>query len=487
MLSAREEDEMELDRSDVRLDDSDDVSAIDRAYKSFPSFEAFVAKVGSMSLARWERALARLDTLRAQHGNVVAYAQNVALRAAAIDTGAIEGLYDTDRGFTFSVAQGFTALDALQAQRGEKVRSYIETQIKAYDSLLDVATGAQPLTSVWVRQLHAIICAGQSTYEVQTAAGPQEHTLELGSYKTHANHVRTRSGKIHAYAPVLDVAPEMDRLLAIINSNTFANAFAALQAAYIHYAFILIHPFADGNGRVARALASIFTYKAARVPVLILAAHRAQYFAALEAADSGDYERFASFIYARAVDAVELVSDELETAALPKAADEVARIGTLYTSGRGWSHAEIDAGGTKLANRLLIHLQKIATELKKPHLSIQFQLSQVPVKGELPGYRGIKPPNTTAVSINASSVEPANASTGVAWRVLVPRADSQLDEYALRQMNGADVAYFPLDDVVSGDDTTTELRLEMLAKRIIGTVVSQLREQAENLLRSKGY
>jgi Fic family protein len=56
-----------------------------------------------------------------------------------------------------------------------------------------------------------------------------------------------------------------------------------------HYAFVAIHPFADGNGRVARALASVFTYRAYSVPVLILAESRNDYLTNLEAADRSNH------------------------------------------------------------------------------------------------------------------------------------------------------------------------------------------------------
>ena len=51
---------------------------------------------------------------------------------------------------------------------------------------------------------------------------------------------------------------------------------------------MLVHPFEDGNGRVARALASLVMIKAGYLPVLIRKAGRSDYLAALERADAGE-------------------------------------------------------------------------------------------------------------------------------------------------------------------------------------------------------
>jgi len=86
-----------------------------------------------------------------------------------------------------------------------------------------------------------------------TTVGPQEQALPKRQYKIMPNHVRTRKGADHSYAPV-DVTPaEMARLVAELRSDAFLTAHPVLQAAYAHYGLVAIHPFADGNGRVARA------------------------------------------------------------------------------------------------------------------------------------------------------------------------------------------------------------------------------------------
>lgn len=62
--------------------------------------------------------------------------------------------------------------------------------------------------------------------------------------------------KVHYQAPSPElVKPEMDGLLQWINGESQIDA--VLKAAIAHFWFIIIHPFDDGNGRIARALSDM--------------------------------------------------------------------------------------------------------------------------------------------------------------------------------------------------------------------------------------
>ncbi len=56
----------------------------------------------------------------------------------------------------------------------------------------------------------------------------------------------------------------------------------------MHVALTAIHPFTDGNGRVARAVASAVLQQAIGLPLLIYADQRERYIRSLEAADNGN-------------------------------------------------------------------------------------------------------------------------------------------------------------------------------------------------------
>jgi hypothetical protein len=72
-----------------------------------------------------------------------------------------------------------------------------------------------------------------------------------------------------------------------------------VEAAWIHHRFTQIHPFQDGNGRVARALASLVFICAEWFPLVVTRDDRTQYLDASEQADEGDLRGLIDFFGAR--------------------------------------------------------------------------------------------------------------------------------------------------------------------------------------------
>ena len=63
-------------------------------------------------------------------------------------------------------------------------------------------------------------------------------------------------------------------------------------AATLHYRFVWIHPFVDGNGRVARLLMNLILIRAGYPPTIILNSDRKKYYNALTRADRGEFQTF---------------------------------------------------------------------------------------------------------------------------------------------------------------------------------------------------
>ena len=82
------------------------------------------------------------------------------------------------------------------------------------------------------------------------------YRIEVGKYRSGEMQVVSGAmGKeiIHYQAPSAERVPaEMDRFIAWVNSDEPIDA--VLKAAIAHLWFVSIHPFDDGNGRIARAL-----------------------------------------------------------------------------------------------------------------------------------------------------------------------------------------------------------------------------------------
>jgi len=90
------------------------------------------------------------------------------------------------------------------------------------------------------------------------------YQIEVGRYRT--GEMQIVSGamgkeKIHYEAvSAQDLQTEMNQFLAWINNDNLLDP--VLKAAIAHFWFIIIHPFDDGNGRIARAIADMLLARA---------------------------------------------------------------------------------------------------------------------------------------------------------------------------------------------------------------------------------
>lgn len=98
--------------------------------------------------------------------------------------------------------------------------------------------------------------------------------------------------------------PQMMRVWA--DSLNEMDADAVSRAAIAHWAFVHVHPFMDGNGRLSRLLMNVTLCSAGLPWTIIRAEERREYFDALEQADlREDYAPFARFIATRVRRALE--------------------------------------------------------------------------------------------------------------------------------------------------------------------------------------
>src|ERR1700678_815704 len=115
-----------------------ELAAIDATYTPIPDFAQWSQTVPRADL--WDRAKAQLDGLKGEQlpEGALDTAVRTAVRAAAFDTGAIEGLYKTDRGLTMTVATQAATWQAEMEEKAPDARAYFEAQVEAYEMVLDV-------------------------------------------------------------------------------------------------------------------------------------------------------------------------------------------------------------------------------------------------------------------------------------------------------------------------------------------------------------
>jgi len=214
-------------------------------------------------------------------------------RQWAIETGIIEGAYSLDRGITQALIERGIDAALIPHEPTEKspelVARIIQDHLDALDGMFDFIKGQRELTTGYIKELHASLLRHQATYTVIDQLGHEfDKPLEKGVYKILPNNPTRGDGSVHEYCPPDHVASEMDRMIDLHKEHASRGVPTEVQAAWLHHVFTQIHPFSDGNGRVARAIGSLIFLKADWFPLVITRDDRVKYLDALESADHGD-------------------------------------------------------------------------------------------------------------------------------------------------------------------------------------------------------
>lgn len=194
---------------------------------------------------------------------------------------------------------------------GKPFKDHLEIQghdeaVKWVDEILKQK---RPLTENFIRELHKVIL--KEAYEVDaiTPDGkPTKKLIQIGDYKKTPNHVLTKTGEIFRFAEPEETPAMVNDLMEFYKVHTASTEtnFVWL-AAMFHYKFIRIHPFDDGNGRIARILMNFILMQHGFPPVIIKTNDKPQYIAALQKADVGDLESFVAYIGEQLIQSLELM------------------------------------------------------------------------------------------------------------------------------------------------------------------------------------
>ncbi|MDI9333872.1 MAG: Fic family protein [Cytophagales bacterium] len=231
-------------------------------------------------------------------------------REWAIETGIIERLYTWDRGVTEAlIEQGIESLiishrGGISQKDAEHIQVLITDHLKIVEGLFSYIKGDEPLSEYFIRGLQAQFTAHQDYTEAVTESGDLVRVaLIKGEYKSLPNNPRRPDGAMHRYCPPELTKEEMESLIRIYRQAD--NAYAPeVKSAWLHHRFTQIHPFQDGNGRVARALASLVFLREGMFPLVVRESDRKEYIGALEEADDGNLESLVKFFAHRQKEAI---------------------------------------------------------------------------------------------------------------------------------------------------------------------------------------
>ena len=210
--------------------------------------------------AAWSEAVARLEAMRRDDPEWADVVGRGAVLAAAYQSGALDGVHAGRRAVALALLRGEASL----ASMDEAVRAHVGANLDA----LELARDAR-ISEDTIRRVHEAACRPQLTHRVLVDGRVQDHVMAPGDYKHHPNHLRTADGWVPT-APVSLVPQEMGR---VVDVAEHLAEHPPQQAAWLHHALLHVRPFADGNGRVARALAGGCLLRAAGVPLLAFDDH----------------------------------------------------------------------------------------------------------------------------------------------------------------------------------------------------------------------
>jgi Fic family protein len=220
-------------------------------------------------------------------------------REWAIETGQIEGLYALDRGLTQTLIEhGLNAIEIphYASSTPHQTQSLIISQKEVVEGLFAFVKQEQPLTKHYIRALHAELTREQDHTEARDHLGRYVQTpLLKGAWKLHPNNPTRPDGSVHKYCPPEHVESEMDNLIKWHGEHKGKEVTPEIEAAWLHHRFAQVHPFQDGNGRVARALATLVYLQAGWLPLVVTSVQRTAYIHGLEQADQGQLKPLVDF------------------------------------------------------------------------------------------------------------------------------------------------------------------------------------------------
>lgn len=166
---------------------------------------------------------------------------------------------------------------------GKSLKEHLEAlnNANAFDLIEELAKNNKEISHENIQKIHEIVIQGI--------------LKDAGKYRT--QNVRI-VGSQKTPPDFLKIPGLIDDLIKNVNKNSLN---PIIIASFLHHKFAEIHPFTDGNGRVARLLCNLYLIKKGYPIIVVRKENRAKYYKFLNLADKGNLSPFANFI-AKAID-----------------------------------------------------------------------------------------------------------------------------------------------------------------------------------------
>lgn len=311
-------------------------------------------------------------------------------RQHAIETGVVEKLYDLSDGITETfIREGFVESYLGHDDTNiapQQLMGYLKSHFEAMDFIFDLVKNERPLTIHFIKELHQLITKHQDyTVAIDTLGNKVNVKLLKGQFKQMENNPRREDGRVFKYCPPLQVDSEMDKLIQIHSELWEKKTNPVIIAAWAHHAFTLIHPFQDGNGRIARLIASLTLIRGNLFPFTVKRDEKVKYINALESADNNNPQELVSFfcnIQKRNIEnALNYKSEKPQTSFAEVAKLFTEKVDVLNSRTREERQLQLDRNRKLVFDNIYTLLGKIRTELFQV---IPYEKAQVRVESVRP-------------------------------------------------------------------------------------------------------
>ncbi|HWR63765.1 MAG TPA: Fic family protein [Candidatus Thermoplasmatota archaeon] len=161
---------------------------------------------------------------------------------------------------------------------GKQLKDHIEARndADAFDFMLQLVQKKISFSQEIIQQIHDIVTKGLAK--------------DSGKYRTGNVRITGSSITPPSYNKIV---PFMDNYIEIIQDLSIH---PLKKAAIIHHELLRIHPFFDGNGRVARLVTNLFFMQEGYPPIVLKQEQRKTYYHVLHQGDNGNLSPFAMFL-----------------------------------------------------------------------------------------------------------------------------------------------------------------------------------------------
>lgn len=215
-----------------------------------------------------------LDRFRPLNASIVRKLEKEFSIAWTYNSNAIEGN-------TLSIQETELVINEGITIGGKTVNEHLEAinHAKGIEYLKDLVQKKIDISEEIIKKLHMIIL---SSIDDSEAGNYRKTNVRIIG----ANHLPPQSIKIpKLMKEFIEWYYENERIISISE-----------MASELHYKLVMIHPFIDGNGRVARLLMNLYLMRNAYPPGIILKVDRKRYYRVLNEANLGRKDNYENFI-----------------------------------------------------------------------------------------------------------------------------------------------------------------------------------------------